>query len=392
MSIFSEYVSKAAAGKEKSCEDWLSSIAQNAKNCVLATHIGKFIHPDAKVSYFYEREEKNFTGYVYTNNTSCKLDIICPAQYIGTASFLLLNLEDGSTVLEHLQKNSEVIALEFAALKVDYTELREAFLQIQEGNPNYSDERIKQVYFPVGNEYHLLSILTSSGMLTALREKVLQMGSHARDARDEKSEHYKESYSRIYDLTEMGFGGTKPQNISFLNSQNRGKAFLLSSLPPTLSEKAIRKPKNDFFSNCLYKKAFQTEFYELNKIYYNPQNNMETREARKEIYRAIVDKIMNYVYELRELESGWSDDLENLSAVQKIWLDSKYEDERLQDKEKWLKEIAKEITRWIMLTYEALIKNSVHLGKGEFTAFTNETKESLEEDKKIIMEDKEAFM
>ncbi|TOM55970.1 type I-F CRISPR-associated protein Csy1, partial [Vibrio parahaemolyticus] len=55
----------------------------------------------------------------------------------------------------------------------------------------------------------------------------------------------------IYGLTTIGYGGTKPQNISVLNNQNAGKAHLLPSLPPQIAQRKRRLPTYDFFTNTV---------------------------------------------------------------------------------------------------------------------------------------------
>jgi CRISPR-associated protein Csy1 len=39
------------------------------------------------------------------------------------------------------------------------------------------------------------------------------------------------------DLTAIGYGGTKPQNISVINNQNSGFSYLLPSMPPILTKR-----------------------------------------------------------------------------------------------------------------------------------------------------------
>ncbi|WP_196590019.1 type I-F CRISPR-associated protein Csy1 [Pectinatus frisingensis] len=387
MSIILNYLNKAAESKGKSVEKWLLDTAENAPKCTLATHVGKFTHPDAKIAYFNNVKVSNYYGYVCTDNVDCKVDIVCPAQYIATANFLLLKLEDDNTVIDHLNKNSEKIQQELSALTVNYDEIRHKFLQIDKNEQyNFSDERVKQVYFPVENTYHLLSVLTSSGMLDKLKERIIKMKNYERLAKDKTSKEYKEDYSSVYDITEIGFGGTKPQNISSLNSQSmHGSAYFLSSMPPTLAVNNIRKPKTDFFRNCLNIKSFLPLFYALDKIFKTDKNNINMRNRRKEIYHSIVDMIMNYVYVIRTIEPGWSDNVESLPIVQKIWLDNKYEELRQIDN-KWVDEMSLMITRWIIFTYEKILKDKkIVLGDGEFISFKYETSEILVEDKEVLM-------
>ena len=100
---------------------------------------------------------------------------------------------------------------------------------------------MKQVYFPVGEaQYHLLSILTPSGLITRLKQSVdaMRFSEETKQAKEsrKKNEHHEVGYSDIFDLTVTGYGGTQPQNVSVLNSQNAGRAYLLPSCPPVLEK------------------------------------------------------------------------------------------------------------------------------------------------------------
>ena len=81
---------------------------------------------------------------------------------------------------------------------------------------------------------------------------------------------------------------------------------------------------------------------------------------------------------MRQLEQGWSDKRE-LSREQSIWLDDKYEDMRLEDKE-WQEKIAEDFTKWLMNSYRIIIgKEKLVLGDGEFDALYEEILEDLKQ-------------
>lgn len=93
-----------------------------------------------------------------------------------------------------------------------------------------TSSKIKQVYFPVwldDEDYHLLSILTPSGLLFEMRRRIddIRFSEQTKTLRDlkRKGEYSEVGFKEIYGLTTIGFGGTKPQNISVLNNQNAGK-------------------------------------------------------------------------------------------------------------------------------------------------------------------------
>jgi hypothetical protein len=69
-----------------------------------------------------------------------------------------------------------------------------------------------------------------------------------------------------------------------------------------------------------------------------------------------------------------------LSREQSIWLDDKYEDMRLGDKE-WQEKIAEDFTKWLMNSYRIIMgKEKLSLGDGEFDALYAEILEYISED------------
>jgi len=249
-----------------------------------------------------------------------------------------------------------------------------------------TDRLVKQVYFPVDDDYHLLSILTPSGLVSQIKKRVdeIRFSDEDKKARElkKKNEFYKEGegYDDLLDLTVMGYGGTKPQNISTLNSQNGGRAYLLSSLPPKFEKREVNLPTYDFFINVLWVKDFEKEFSKLAKLIKDTRNNKPIREYRQDLIDKIINKVLEYVAAIKK-DSGvaWSDGekYSNLPKAQKIWLDDKYEDERGKDDD-WVKEVSHDFAEWIIKTYEKLHDKSFEiLGDAEFIYIREETKNAI---------------
>ena len=164
-------------------------------------------------------------------------------------------------------------------------------------------------------------------------------------------------FDDIYGLTVIGFGGTKPQNISVLNNQNGGAAYLLSSMPPLLKPRGLQIPQTDFFNNNLYYKNYQDSFKSLHKLLVTEHNNLNIREGRDKWLVSIIEQALNEqvtekLWQLRNLEAGWSDNTQ-LSTAQKIWLDEAYNEQR-EAEDDWLDEIIADFARWLLFAY---IKN-----------------------------------
>ncbi|BEU88451.1 hypothetical protein TAMA11512_19150 [Selenomonas sp. TAMA-11512] len=363
MGIFVEHVKVQAKGE--SSVTWLEKVLKNTSKCTLATHVGKFTHPSVDVSWYdaCKGECAQPDGYVATNQVEVPLDISSGAQYLPTTKLLLLELEDGRTVYQHAENGTELLKEEVETLGLSYDDVIERLLSVRRRDCTQdSDERLRQVYFPIGRdgEYHLLTILPPSGIAMSLVKHIQAMKEEKREAEKERR-----PYQQIYGIVSISFGGTKYRNISTRNNENRGSAYLLPALPPVLEERAIRRPKRDFFCETLRQGDFYSDFRALHRIYKLDRNNVEIRIKREEIEDHIIDQVLANVYALRGVEAGWSDNT-SLPSAQKIWLDGRYQEERYGSDE-WQREIAKSFARWMITSYEAQLEDKkVLLGSAAF--------------------------
>ncbi len=384
---------KEDAEAEFAIENWLPHAAERAGQLSMSSHMAKFSHPDAKTSIVLTSASEEPDGFLRTGNIPSVFDVSGNAAALDVNSFLSLRLSDGRTILEHLEEGeegSELIQKEFNLKNTPFHELRENFLKIRNKDETevYTDERVKQVYFPTGDGgYHLLSLLTSSGLIFKLKEEINNIrfpGEEVKERRKHRAENTfsKEGYSEIFDITTIGYGGAQPQNISVLNSKNKN-AHLLRSLPPVLQKRKITFPKTNFFYDTLWVKNFSREFHTLHRIMLRSDNNKDLRDKRDDIFRDIIDKITESVWTLRLTKEGWSDseNFVNLPLHQKIWLDDAKKEERNQGEE-WSEEIFKEMAHWIAESYKRVLKEDAFLLSDE----------DLLHIRNLIKEDKEALL
>ena len=339
---------------------WLPDAAKRAKQLSLVSHPAKFSHPSAKTSSIIANAEKNADGFVRTGNTANQLDVFGNAAAMDVYKFLSLTLADGQTVINHLEQQTPAIQQQFTLPDVSYTELAASLLSIKSTDTDkaVTSDIVKQVYFPVSEDsYNLLSVLTPSSLMFILKQRInaLRFSDEAKVAREAKknNQHYDGELAEIYSLTVIGFGGTKPQNISVLNSQNYGTAYLLESLPPILKKRSINPPKNNFFSNSLRLKDFQEDFDQLHKQLSSDTNNIHVRNKRDWLIKDIIYQVADKLWQIRFLDAGWStsDNYQNLSPQQKTWLDQAYKDTRQQQTD-WHGDIKTALARWLSNSYK----------------------------------------
>jgi CRISPR-associated protein Csy1 len=339
-------------------DNWLPDAAKRAGWLSMLTHPGKFTHPSAKSNAIIANADPKPDGFLRTGNANADLDVLGNAAALDVYKFLSLTLTDGQTVLTHLEQTSEQIQAQFKMSSISFAELQQGLLSIkQTSNTAKTSEKIKQVYFPVDDGYHLLSILTPSGLMFKLKERinVMRFSDPAKQAREDRRHqvHNDQGFDELYNLAVIGFGGTKPQNISVLNSQNGGTVYLLPSLPPQLEIRAIQPPKTSFFKDSLYFKHYQDSFKALHRLLTVNHNNIDIRDGRDYWIEQVIEQVIETIWQIRQLDAGWSE-TSGLPLAQKIWLDTAYLEQRENDDD-WLNEIIRSWVDWFGFAYEKTV-------------------------------------
>ncbi len=350
--------------EEFSLDVWLPYAAKRAKQLSLVSHPGKFSNPSAKTTNIIAEGVSKPDGLLRSGNVLTELDVLGNAAALDVFKFLSLKIEDGNTVLYHLENKTKVIREQLTVPSLPFTEIEKGLLAIKQNDGEIikTSGKVKQVYFPVTNEneYHLLSILTPSTIMFALKDRIRTMhfSEITKEARESKkgNKQNDEGFSEVYGLSVVGFGGTKPQNISVLNSNNGGAAYLLSSIPPSLNDRKIHPPKRDFFTDSLWLKRFEEDFQNFHSLLVSDPNNVHIRRKRDQIIKSIIYQVVDRLWQVRYLEAGWSesDNYRNLPGYQKIWLDQKYQEQRQTDIS-WFDAVQSRLARWFGSAYKELI-------------------------------------
>jgi CRISPR-associated protein Csy1 len=320
-------------------ENWLTDAARRAKQRQLVTHAIKFIHPDAKGNSFYapggpeNSEMKEADHFISTASLkSPEIDSVGNAAALDVSSFLQLSLE-GKTLVEFIRQSDVTPLKPFASDTSQLDEWMSGFREVLSAGQPVSHTLSKQIYFPVdGHQYHLLSPLYPSSLVHAVYSRITEhrFSETAKEARKAKREgrFCKEMAVDFPDTLRQSFGGTKPQNISQLNSQRNGKSILLSCAPP--SWKKQRKPPfktKTIFSKYHFGFRVWREILDLRRFLdqqVSQGSNMRIRRKREEMIDKIMDHFIQYGAEIQSLHeyAGWSGKDEcHLNSAQKLWLD-----------------------------------------------------------------------
>ncbi|GGY23815.1 hypothetical protein GCM10011289_29370 [Paludibacterium paludis] len=288
---------------------------------------------------------------------------------------------EGETLLSLLQANDPDA---LAALSDDpktAANWRDAFCSITEPASHYASHTFaKQIYWPVSPDenmlpdphndrhFHLLAPLYSSSLSHWLyqciqHDRFSEDAKSARQAAREKLDH-PHGYCVYPMLAEEKKGGTKPQNISQLNSERKGSNYLLASLPPTWESRDIRPlfHTDSAFLRFGQRKTIRALVREF-KAWLMKQNqdgngsgrsNMHIRQRRDAYLEELFAELIQYRGAfVNQLPPGWSADSEcRLPPEECFWLDpyradtdeAFSQDFQWQD---WPGQIAERFGRWL---------------------------------------------
>ena len=372
---------------------WLSDAARRAKQLTFITHAAKYIHGDSKGSSVEAMSSDNlpYDGYISTRSVSePPYDVVGNAAALDVGK-LLLRKHDGQTLIDTLRRGDNSPLLAIAPDADTAQEWADGFLSVLASPEPSAHKFSKQSYWPVkSDEYHILIPLYATSLAHTLHSAI----QHARfsdEAKVTREARRKEEYSeqediRYVDIAIQGFGGTKPQNISQLNSQRGGKAYLVSCEPPSWQSQ-IKPPLNissifhQHFERRLYREYIQPLSDFLQRVA-NKDNTDRIRSERTDRLDAIVSEIVNLAAFIRTLPAGWSADPDcRLPFAERCWLDPERAktDEEFQtqlEKEDWKAGVAQHFAIWLSHKLES---DTLAFGAVEQREFRSLLESELEE-------------
>ncbi len=316
---------------------WIADAARRVSWIQAATHTIKAIHPGAKGSNLFCPSQRlvrhdNLVGS-HLLAPDCATDVVGNAAALDVNKFLTLRCED-KTLLQWMQDEKQAVidalANEAAEAWVD------AFLDfIREPETFATHTLAKQIYWLEGSDpacdehFVLLAPLYPSSLAHAIYTEIQEdrFGEAAKTARKARKENiYCEQPLHEYpDLAVQKLGGTKPQNISQLNSERSGTNYLFSSCPPPWRSRQIRPVfyQESALSAFANRPAIQERLTNLRLfLESDPAPILATRKKRDAYVLTIIGELRQYVEELLSLAPGWTSDRRcRLADEERCWLD-----------------------------------------------------------------------
>lgn len=385
--------------KNRLIENELQSFLAKAANLVregkiqIVTHAIKYSHPDAQGTSLYSRGNPRVGGRLigtHSIKVGYRADGICnTAANLPYIKFLSLEVDD-KPIWQRAVDNDPNL---FAALPGDDEEKRTwitafATLPQPKGGPA-SHKLAKQLYWPLGNgAYHLLQPLFPSSLVQRVWERLRddrfsEAAQQARQARRDGKPH-PHGYRDWPELVVLKFGSTKPQNISQLNTERHGEAWLLPSRPPAWTSRGITPPRHveSVFERFGRMRLVREHLADLGRFLVGVRdwNNRDIRRGRARRVEAVIDELIQYSGAIRRLPPGWSAKPDcRLPASQRYWLDPERDDPDFQQARAasdWPRQMAESFGAWLNAH---LRRYELPVGDAELRSWRREFEDSLHE-------------
>ena len=366
-SLFQEELESANFFLDGVCKT-IAKLSEDCAHGAIVSHPAKMTNPECRFPKIFASSASSPDGFIRTGNSKVLFDIHINAVNLKVFKFVSLAYME-KPLLEYIKNQDSLIFQElFGAGENMAKTWIENFLACITNNDVRTNQCVKQVYFPMEDTYLLLSLLTPSGIVFSLKEKIDTINDRSPEAylgkKLKKDNKYSSTgFSTITNLTVTRHGGEHPKNISGLNNRYQSY-YLLSSAPPILRKRNIHFPKQNFFRESFHYYEYREVFEALHKLFKTDYNNLRIREGRDYRLQDLIDLIINKMWAVRAVSAEqYQPKHSRLKPHQQIWLCEEFQQAREEENE-WLKKLCKEIASWIVLTYEKLLgKQAYKLGE-----------------------------
>lgn len=316
---------------------WIADAARRVGQIQQVTHAIKFTHPSADGSSLSCSGNPAAGAQelgTHILGEGATPDVVGNAAALDVYKFLRITV-DGRSLLSRAIARDPGLAEAISDEPVEAAGWMAAFANLPQAKGGPASHKLaKQIYWPVGNGgYHLLAPLLSSPLADVVywrirEDRFSDAAKAARDARRASRAH-PHGYRDYPNLVILTFGGSKPQNISQLNSERRGENHLLASVPPIWESPLIRPPlKTDtVFARYFERRKEVRRLTDVLKAFLrrvaDAGSNVRIRETRADLVADLCGEALHMAAELRHaLTPGWTGEAGcQLSLAEQCWLD-----------------------------------------------------------------------
>ncbi len=320
-------------------DTWLADAARRVGQIQAVTHVLKATHPDARGSSLHVApgslpQHAEIGSHLLGEDFA--EDVVGNAAALDVFKFLKTEV-DGRRLLDWMQSEDADLKSALSDDGAVATEWMSAFAAlVRPAAEPTTHPMAKQVYWLVGGDplddanYHLLQPLFSSALAHAVHADIQgtrfgEVNKEARQAFREKKP-FEAPYRDYRNLVARKLGGTKPQNISQLNSERGGVNYLLASLPPPAWQPSglnLFKQESVFESLIWFGGIRELVRALSDFLDGDPAPTMETRQHREMLEQAIAQEMAMFGAAVRgQYPVGWTRDPQcQLPRWEQLWLD-----------------------------------------------------------------------
>ncbi|MCO8161526.1 type I-F CRISPR-associated protein Csy1 [Pseudomonas sp. 21LCFQ010] len=319
---------------------WLADAVRRSEQIKIVTHPVKATHGDIKKATSIHVVPTSLPQHteIGTHNLGedYSVDVAGNAAALDVYKFLKLEIENRQ-ILDWLHDNDADLLLALDADPVTANEWAETFKNlIRPATTLVSHVLAKQLYWCTSGEpadntgFHLLQPLASSSLAHTVHQDINdarfgEVNKAARQARRD-GKHHEDQYHDYRNLVVRKLGGTKPQNISQLNTERGGVNYLLACTPPQWRQAKFPKLLRieTIFSRFRWHDSVPEQLKELTTLLKSdPPKIKPTRLTREALEQALGQSLAEFGLITRELfGAGWTRSPDcKLSLHEQLWLD-----------------------------------------------------------------------
>jgi len=370
-----EQLKKDAASTE--VREWLDATSKKGKQIsegkkiIKATHVLKFTHSSApSAGLLLESQSNDLLLSTSSLKKRPAFDLAHNNGALITVSrFLALSLH-GKQIIDLILDNDFCFLEPFARDNSQLSDWVDGFRELVEEREIKTADKGKQLYFPTNQrkptdgQYHILVPLFPSSLVhevnsTIITSKYGDMQKELNKLMNEQTPEFRTEISTQFpNLAIMQYGGEHPKNVSMLNADRGGKAYLFSSQPPQW-HRQLAPPVNSvslFYARAISYNATETIGFLRDFLLWNQQANLSIKDPKKKKWidgwvNQIIDEVFTYVFSIQNLPAGWSAlDKIKLKTAHRYLLDPYRPDEQFRQAwqtEDWQKIVCSDFAKWL---------------------------------------------
>lgn len=353
---------KFISGKTDFYNVWVCRSVVIGDGAVPGTHIAKLTHSSSAGSSFLDRTTDRKNAYLSTNTLGNKtLDGTYPNATLSKQVKFLMLEHNGVTLFDEVINGNDLVFSGFESRPEELTQWSDQYRKILTKKPS-TDFLLKQVYFPIDEGYHLLTVVRSSSLSQKIYES--QFSKDARKLSDpvnkaRKAGKYSAGISKqAIGVAKISTTLSQPQNVSVLNGKRGGRVRLFSAQPPVWQNQ--KKPplykRSWFYENGIFRATKDDIDYLRDFLLRFGRLELSTKHPKKEKWmidwvKRIISDVLFFAESTQNLPAGWSNHPDiKLKVEQQYFLDPYRSDEAFQAAKKatdWQPVVCADFASWL---------------------------------------------